>query len=83
MEQVTIEHKGVPISSDKDCILQYFAKKSRGSAAIRTYDFSIVLEVHLCIENQFYQAVCEHQDQEFKALDISVQKVNLSSTMII
>lgn len=83
MERVAIEHKGVPIFSDKDCILQYFAKKSRGGAAIRTYDFSTVLELHLLIENQFYQEVCEHQEQEFKAPDTSAQKVSVSSTTII
>lgn len=61
---MSLEYKGAEISGGKDCLLRYFLKKGRGGTANRTYNFSIVLDLHLVIENQFYEEVCQHQEQE-------------------
>ena len=63
-EQVTLEHKNIPISGSADCILQYFAKKPCGGGPVKNYDYSLVLELHLKIENQFWEEVCEFREQE-------------------
>jgi len=74
-----LECKGVQITGEKDCIQQYFAKKSRGGAAAagsnRPYDFSIILDVHLMIKHKFYVSVCSHREQVFQAAEGATQEV--------
>lgn len=83
MEQVTIEYKGVPISGNKDCILQCFVhKKTRKGVAIKTYDLSIVPDLHLKIENHFYEEVLLYQEQEFSAPATATPKVSGSVTIM-
>ena len=64
MERTSIEHKGVPVFGAKDCILQYFAKKSRSGTGIKTYNFSIPLDLNLVIENAFYEEVFNNEQQQ-------------------
>ena len=76
-EDVThIEHKSDHISGESDCLLTYFVKKPRGGAAVagsaRRYDFTIILEIYLVIEDEFYQSVEEHR---YQASESGVTKV--------
>lgn len=73
--EVEIRHKGVLVSGDSDCILQYYSKKTR-SAATKTYNFSLVLDFNLVINNKFYQEVSGHMDQEFSVLDGEAPEVS-------
>jgi hypothetical protein len=79
VEQVVVRHKGVPVSGDRDCILQYFAKKPRSGVVIKTYNFSTVLDLNLVIENKFFQEVSNHLEQGSNVLDTGVPKVSGSS----
>ena len=67
-------HKGTPVSGDKDCILQYFAKKGHGISKI--YNFSVVLDLNLVITNELYQDVLLHQEQESDVLETRGPKVS-------
>ena len=60
---MTIQYKGGLVSGDRDCILDYFAKKTRGIAT-KTYNFSNPLELSLVMKNKHYREACHHQDQE-------------------
>ena len=58
--------------------MQYFAKKARVAVAGRAYDFSTILDLHLVIENQFYEEVCQHLEQEFGVPDTKTLKAKVS-----
>ena len=63
MGGVTIRHKGVPVSSDKECILHFFSKKARG-ITVKAYNFSLALELNLVIENKLFQEVLLHLESD-------------------
>ena len=44
----------------------------------RAYDFSTILDLHLVIENQFYEEVCQHMEQEFGVPDTKTLKAKVS-----
>ena len=80
MERTYIEHKGIPVSATKDCILQHFAKKSRGGTAIKTYNFSLSLELNLVIENAFYEEFFDQEQQHPGTSATERMKVSGGST---
>jgi hypothetical protein len=75
---VHIECQVVHLIGKRDYLLLCFVKKSRGGAAAkstRQYDFSVILDIHLVIENSFGQLVLTHREQAFKAADGGGTKV--------
>ena len=80
MEQVTVEYDGVPVSGDKDCILQCFvSKKTRKGLAVKAYDLTVVPWLHLKIENHFYEEVLLHKEQESDGPKVSVNSITTIS----
>lgn len=73
--EVEIGHKGVLVSGDRECILQYYFKKACGIST-KTYNFSLVLDFNLVISNKFYQEVSNFLDQESSTLDAGVLEVS-------
>ena len=73
---VHIEHKGDHIAGESNCLLEYFAKKPRGGVAVaataRRYDFLVILDIFLVIEDTFYQLV---EDHRYQASESGVTKV--------
>ena len=61
---MTIEHKGAPVTGDRDCILQYFAKKSGRGVTAKTYNFLLTLELNAVIKHAFYQRAYNYKEQE-------------------
>ena len=70
IDEVSLEHKGTPISGDKDCILEYFVKRGRAGAVNKGYDFRLTLNIDLLIENHFYEKVSLFQEQVYASTSI-------------
>jgi hypothetical protein len=73
---VSIEHRGIGLDGEKDCLLQYLVKKPRKGIAIKTYDFSTILDLHLVVENRFYEEVSLRLEQDLDLPATTALKVS-------
>lgn len=73
----TIPGNGHKKLSGDSCILEFFVKKTRRSAAVVEYNFSLIPELVLHFSNAFYERVVEYREAKESQLQVRSSHIQL------